>query len=456
MVHKVKYLIIFLLLANSSFADIVISTDTTISGTWVIPSSTVLRFTTGGHIHGTAIINGGIIDAAYTQWIFDSSITVNPSGLYNRNFSAMWYGAMPSKDDNWYQIQTAITACINRWPLYIPTGNYNIKSPLYVYQIYNGVYVGCQIHIFGDANMWTPDFGTRINIIGNQPCFKLQLNKGTEINNITLTGQFRSPATTDSIYFNTPIDSFLDVSGKGMTKSNRGINIDYDTNQDGSQSGSTAIYIHDLTIRNFFTCIIGSTNGQTLNNDILRIKNIQIGDCNRGIVSTQGQEKGNLIDGLYCWASVHTLFSSGNDLNGQGGNYNITNLNVAGRVIRPFCINNNNWGRISISNGFFEQIGEIGTLNDGKGMSISNCQFDFAYPQAVGKKNLITSSGNGIAFYNCDFRYFGQTDTLNMSGRASFINCFFTGAIKNSSGINQITYPLPGTPTKSSVRLTSQ
>lgn len=460
--NMIKNLLTMLLLTAKVYAgDIVISIDTTLAAnsTWTIPSTTILRFETGGHIHvtggGTATINGGIIQAAYTQWILDSTITVNPSGLYSQYFSAMWYGAMPSKYDNYYQIQTAITNCINKWPLYIPSGSYDIYTPLYIYQIYLGNFVGCQIHIFGDANMWTPDIGTRINLKGNFPCFKIQQQKGIEINNITLTGQFKSPTTADSIYFNTPIDSFTDQSGKGMTSSNIGIAIDYSANQDGSVSGSTAIYIHDMTIRNFFTCITGSLNG-TLNNDILNIHRVQIGDCNRGIVSVQGQEKGNVIDGLYCWASVHTLFSSGNDKNGQGGNYDINHLNVAGRVIRPFWINNNNWGLISISNGFFESIGQIGTLNSNQGLTVDHCTFDFAYPQTVGSLNLLTTNSNDVVFNTCYFRYFGQTDTLHMTGRASFVNCFSTGYIKNQNGYNWVTYPLPGNPNQSSVRMSAQ
>lgn len=454
-----KYAIIILILSISKnvFADIIINKDTTINNVWEVPPTTIIRFETGGHVHGTGSINGGIIDAAYNQWIFDSSITVNPTALYGGNFSARWYGADPTKKDNWYQLQTAINTCMNRFPLYIPPGSYDYYTSLFIQQIYNGSFVGCYLHMFGEANFWSYEHGSILNFKGgNSSAIAIMIGKGVEINNITIQGQWRSPNTPDSVYFNTALADYTDQSGLGLDTRNRGITIDNTTNN-GNVGGSTGLYIHDLCIRNFCICITGSLNGQTLNNDILRVSHVQFGDCKIGFQSTQGQEKGNVLEFISEWGSCHTLFSSGNELNGQGGNYTINYLNIAGRVIRLFYINNKYWGQITISNGFFEQVGEIGVLNSGQGMSISNCTFDFAYPQQVGSKILLTTnSENVIAFHDCYFRYFGQNDTLHMLGRASFINCFFTGKLKDSLGVNTVTYPLPGTPGQSGVKVSAK
>ena len=74
--------------------DIVISKDTLINGIWNIPATTIVRFESGGHISGSGTINGGIITAPLTQFIFDTTITLLNTRLYNNDFSVMWYGGV--------------------------------------------------------------------------------------------------------------------------------------------------------------------------------------------------------------------------------------------------------------------------------------------------------------------------------------------------------------------------
>lgn len=422
------------------YADIVIAKDTSVNNIWTIPATTILRFETGGHISGNGGISGGVIQANPYQFIFDTTISVNPAGLYNSQFSVRWYGANPVNSDNYNQFQKAINTCVNAWPLFIPKGTYDITKPLLIQSIYLGEFVGCQIHIFGESSFWN------VNSAGSVLNFKIaartgvavgiNLGKGAELDHFVIQGEFVSPSGTDTVYFNTSYNNYTDQSNK-HDAAYRGLGIDVSPNPSGS--GSTGVYVHDMIIKNFYTLIAVSRNGTTLNGDILIFERIQFGDGRLGFMSCQGQEKGNEIKGLYSWGSLHTLFSSGNELNGQGGNYNISDLNIAGRCIRPFWCNQNGWGQISISRGFFEGVGTIGILNTGTTLSISECTFDFAYPTSIGYQTLLTSLGTGTRFTSCNFRYFGVDNLAqNFVGIASFDNCYLNGMYTNSNPAGKV------------------
>jgi len=121
---------ILLLLSINAFAteptalpDIVISTDTTVNNTWNIATNRILRIIGGGRIHGTGTINGGIIEAAAQQHIFDTTLTINTNCVYSGSFSAKWF--CMSKDStalvNGSSLQKAVNTCMSRpYRLYIP------------------------------------------------------------------------------------------------------------------------------------------------------------------------------------------------------------------------------------------------------------------------------------------------------------------------------------------------
>jgi len=440
---------------NAFCGDIVISKDTTINDVWTIPATTIYRFETGGHISGTGRIQGGILDAAMTQNIFDTTITVNPSGLRNGWFSAAWFGASPSRADNSGYLQKAINTCISSWWLIIPKGKYDFSKMLEVSSIYNGLYVGVTIHISGDGitNFWTPELGTILNYKGSGIAIGLQLNKGTVINNLVIQGGWVSPTGSKMDYNNLTDSNYTDQSGNNYGPSLRGICIDFNSNQNGSVSGSTGIYIYDVIIRNFYYGIIGSLNGTTLNNEILHLNRVQFGDGKYGFVSTQGQEKGNVLENIYSWGAIYCLFSSGNMLNGQGGDYTIYNLNVAGACVMPFNINQRGWGRITISNGFFEQIAKIGIIKGSTSISINNVTFDLAYQSEVGVKTVLETDNYNTVFNNCTIRYFGNTtDTIHLSGNMTFNYSTFGSPIVNTAGMNTVNFPM-SLPIRSNIKL---
>lgn len=413
--------------------DIYINSDTLVNKTWNLPAGAILHFGSKGHVSGKGTIKGGIIDAALTQWIFDTTLNVLPEGTYGKVFSARWFGAGKFKD-NYQPLQKSInTVLVNAntlRDLLIPAGEYVFSKPLVIEQKYKGKYTGASIHLFGEANMWDCCRGTRLIYTGtDQFALGLQLNKGTEINNLIIKGQFKAPSLPDSLYYKLPIEKFVDASGK-CSFMYAGLVIDYD----GSNitGGSTGIKIHDMQVGNFSVDYLVSPNAVTFNADILIFENIQCGDARVGFANGQAQEKGNVIRGIYSWGNMHTLFSSGRYGKGQAGNYTIDGGNIAGHCIRLFDISQSGWFSTSIYNIYAESIGNVGTILTQIPLSINNCTFDFVIPKTVGKMALFHSNSNRVIFNNCIFRYYGYPDSLRITGNAVYNNCFFSGQVNKN------------------------
>ena len=310
-------LVILIVIVCSPFClaisqDIFINKDTTINNTWNIPAGAILKFGSKGHISGKGVIKGGIIDAALTQWIFDTSLVIQPEGTYGKDFSARWFGAGRFKD-NADALQKGInTVLANLGPLrnfFIPKGLYIFGKSLTIASIRNGQYAHTTIHLYGESPFWDGGSGTTLRYTATTGfALGLQLNKGTEINNITIEGQFKSPGGKDTTYFNIPFEQYKDANGK-CGDLYAGIVIDYDGSK--NNSGSTAVKIHDVSVGNFTINYLVSPNGKTFNADILLFENIKCGDAKVGFASGQAQEKGNVIRGIYSWGRIHTLISIG-------------------------------------------------------------------------------------------------------------------------------------------------
>lgn len=441
-----RILITLIFLQKIAFGnEILIAKDTTISGTWTIPDTTILKFT-GGKITGTGSVSGGVIDAPYSFWIFDTTLTsVNPSSVKGAYFSAMWFGAKTNRADNTTYLQRCIDVCKGqKFTLYIPKGTFIYKRSLLIQEIYQGNYVGIGIHITGESNYWDAGTGSILKFLPDGTtgaALALQQNKGTEIDHITLQGGWVSPdagAIGDSVYSNLTLAQYTDQSGSGYNSdSYRGLVIDYNTNFNGSVSGSSGCSFHDMQIRGFGWLIGMSKNGVTLNADALNFYNISLGDAKQAINSYQGQEKGNVFRNLYCWSNVHTLFTSGIDGNGQGGEYTIDVANIAGGVIRVFNVNQTGWNGIHVSNMFCEQIVTIGTVYSDVPIQFDNCTFDFRYPNQVkiDRVLLTTKTSNPTVIFNsCKFRYFGYPQyVLKFYGQAQYNNCYWSGDVSNQT-----------------------
>ena len=423
-------LFLVLISATLKSQDITINKDTTINNIWNIPKGTILKFGSKGKINGTGTIRGGIIDAAYSQWIFDTTLTVSPEGTYTNVFSAKWFGAGYVKD-NASVLQKGINTVLSNSAVlrnfFIPRGVYPFSKPLTVASIYKEQYSGCTIHIYGESSFWDSGTGTTLQYTATDGfALGLQLNKGTEINNLTILGQFKSPSDVDSVYYNIPFDQYNDVNGK-CTPQYAGLVIDYDGSR--NSSGSTGIKVHDVNIGNFTINYSISPNGKTVNADILLFENIRCGNAKVGFATGQAQEKGNVIRGIYSWGSIHTLYVAGKYGKAHAGSYTIDGGNIAGRCIRLFDISQAGWYSTNISNIFAESLGSIGSISTQIPMNISNSTFHFVYANKIGRQTLLSSNNEKTAFSNCIFRYYGKTDPMKFMGRATFTNCQFSGQL---------------------------
>ncbi|MDN3656919.1 hypothetical protein QWZ08_14825 [Ferruginibacter paludis] len=410
--------------------DIFINKDTLINNTWKIPSGAIIKFGSKGHISGTGTIRGGIIDASLEQWIFDTTLTIIPEGTYGKDFSAKWFGAGRVKDNS-NALQKGInTVLANNETLrnfYIPKGTYNYGTPLIIANTYKGQYSGSTIHMYGETSFWDCCSGTTLRYMSTGGfALGLQLNKGTEINNLAITGQFKSPAGTDTAYYNTPFEKYKDANGK-CGDYYFGIVIDFDGSK--NVGGSTGVKIHDVAVSNFTIDYMVSPNGKTFNADILIFENIKCGDAKVGFASGQAQEKGNIIRGIYSWGSLHTLISIGHYGKSQAGYYTIDGGNIAGRCIRLFDISQSGWYATSISNLYSESIASIGNVYSQIPTAINNCNFHFVYAKVIGKQTILNSNNDKIKFSNCIFRYYGSKEDMKFAGYATYDNCFFSGTV---------------------------
>jgi hypothetical protein len=429
--HKfILFIASILSLTDAASQDIYIEKDTVINNTWNIPKGAILKFGSKGRIKGNGTIKGGIIDAAYTQWIFDTTLIISPEGTYNNVFSAKWFGA-GYVNDNAGVLQKGInTILANSATLrhfFIPRGIYATSKPLNVAVLYKDAYVGCTIHIYGESSFWDSGTGTTLRYTGTDGyALGLQLNKGSEINNLTILGQFKAPQQQDSSYYNIPFEAYNDVNGK-CADQYAGLVIDYDGTK--NTNGSTGLKIHDMNVGNFTIDYLISPNGKTFNADILIFENIRCGDAKVGFATGQAQEKGNVIRGIYSWGSIHTLFSSGRYGKAQAGNYTIDGGNIAGRCIQLFDIRQQGWYSTNITNLYSESLGRIGSITSQIPTSISNSTFHFAYPSRAGRQLLFYTNTPQVTFNNCIIRYYGLKDGLRIKGNPGFVNCTFSGPI---------------------------
>lgn len=420
--------IFFLIAFNAKAHDIyTLNTDTTISGTWNL-SGKILRL--NAKVSGTGTITNAIIEASPFKQIFDTTITVG-TGVQTERFSAMWFGASSSVLDNSTQLQKAIDASINRpyW-LYIPSGSYRYSQPLMVILGTYGAYQQAKIKMYGEATFWDNGYGgTQLSYSGDSCALGLQLNKGSIIKDLIITGKWVSPIGTSKEYYNLSEENY---TNQGTAGNGWGIWIDPIGNW-SQRSGSTGVTIENVKVENFNT-LIQISNSISQNGEIILLKDIQLGDGKYGIVGVQPQEKENHITGLRSWGKLHTVIKISN------GNYYIDGMNVAGSNINLFNITSGGWFPTYITNVYAENFASIGSISTSTSMQISNSVFDFADTTKAGVQTLLTTNSTSTIFNSCLFRYYGFSYPLKMSGNGTFYNCFFSGSVTGMSNKTSISY----------------
>lgn len=313
---------------------VIIAKDTIVNITWNLQGKTI-RFT-GGRIMYKGTLKGGIIQAGLRDWIFDTSLTILCEGTYGHDFSASWFGINSKAGNNCQPLQKAINTCLQNGyrSLFIPTGKYNFSKTLQVAQTNQGRFIFSSIQINGELNFWGTGKGTTLKYNATTgAAINLQVNKGTELNNLDFSGQFISPSGPDNVYYNITFDQFTDAKGK--CKDSRytpysGIAVDNLANPNNSQQGSTGIKVHDIYVGNFVVDVCVSPNGTTRNAEILLFENIHLGDAKVGFATGQAQEKDNVIRQVFSWGRLHTLFVTGVYGARQPGSWYIDGGNITG------------------------------------------------------------------------------------------------------------------------------
>jgi Pectate lyase superfamily protein len=430
------------------------TTDVIVNGTLNIPDGKALTVEHGCKITGKGTINGGSINADYQSQVFDTSLTVNPKSV-NQYFSVKWFGAKGSNTDNYASIQRAINTCIrnNIRTLYFPVGRYKISKPLII-RGSSGSF--CTLELLGESSFWDSNTGSELfATFNNTFAIGIQDGKGCKVRKLRIAGLFAPPSMNDTHkFYSMSFNDFKD----GKCRDSRyspyaGIVIDPFTNlptdkipTDGgypgllgqygkamglsSQSGSTGTELEELNIDGFVVGICSSPNGLTRNAEITIINKIHFNNCKLCISGGQDQEKGNVISNIYCWGGTHTIF--GSDLYGgprMAGNWNIDHVNIAGGVVRFIYNDQHGYFPTYVSHVFAESIGSFGTFNSQLACEVSDCIFDFAYPNIAGTQPLLISYGENVLFRSCNFRYYGQQTPLLMLGNCAFDHCYFSGPV---------------------------
>lgn len=442
-----------------------------VNGTLKIPVGKTLRFEAGCKLSGSGTINGGIIDAGYLQQIFDTSLTVNPEAV-NGYFSVKWFGAKGKNTDDYAAIQQAINTCIrnNIRTVYIPLGNYKISKPLIIRGTGTDAKRNfCTLEILGESTFWDSNTGSEINpTFTDGFAFGIQRGKGCKIRKLRINGKFKPPFKndkmkfynssfaefTDSVsrdnryspYAGIVIDPFTNVVNKDFKSSDMypGLEAFYGSNGISVQSGSTGTELEELSINGFVVGICSSPNGLTRNAEITIINKVQFSNCKLAISGGQDQEKANIISNIYCWGGTHTIF--GTDLYGgkrMAGNWNISNVNIAGGVVRFIYNDQHGYFASYISHVYAESLGSWGTINSQLATEIANCNVDFEYPARAGNQVLITSYGKNVVYRSCNFRYYGEKTEMIIEGDASFEKCYFSGPVVQASSKKNKSFIIP-------------
>jgi hypothetical protein len=444
---------------NSPVSTVIISANTIINGTLLIPEGKVIKFE-GGKISGNGTINGGIIEANYHQRLFDTTLTVNPKAV-NQYFSVKWYGATGNSTDDHAAIQKSINTCLknNIRTLFFPVGRYKISKPLII--LSPGQF--STLELSGESSFWDANLGSEIIAdFTNTFAIGIQNGKGCKVRKLKITGRFTPPSSSDrKKFFNTSFQDFKDnvcrdsrnspysaivIDPFTNLKENKlpadggypGLNLYYGQfNNFGTNTGSTGIEIEEMSINNFVVGICSSPNGLTRNAEITIINKIQFENCKLCISGGQDQEKANVISNIYCWGGTHTVF--GTDLYGgprMAGNWNIDHANIAGAVVRFIYNDQHGYFPTYVSHVFAESLGTWGTINSELACEISDCHIDFEYQNVAGPQTLIISWGKNIVYRSCNFRYYGENTPLKVEGNCVFEHCYFSGPLdqKNSGG----------------------
>jgi len=427
-----------------------------ISGIATVASNVILSFENGAVLNVTGALNGGIINAAYTQQIFTPTSIVNPSASMTEGiFSVRWMGA---DNTNVSDAQPAIQASVDTVirnnisfkTVWFPNGTYKINAPIIAYNWTGTNYTQHTTYLKGENSFWLSPNGVGAKIM---PTFKdtfaigIQRGKGCKIYGLYIQGLFTPPFTqANYAFYSCTFANFVDATCRDTTYSPyTGIALDPFTNSPalpadggypgltsyyrgaGGASGSTGTEVDDVFIGNFVVGICSSPNGTTLNQELCHITKLQLASCKLGVSGGQAQEKCNTVDKFACWASTHTIFATGLYGAQTPGNWYVTNGNMAGQVNRLVFNEEGSYFPSYFSDIFAESIGTFGTLTSLVTPTVNRCIFSFSTTDVtkLTQYNILNGGGSFIIFRDCTIRFYGKNYPVCIKGALSFVNCAF-------------------------------
>lgn len=351
-------------------------------------------------------------------------------------------------------INTAVTTGVRTVFFPKTSAYYKITQPLIVIAGGTGAPVASfvTLNLLGESYWWQAAAGTEIRCTFRDSfCIGIQRGKGCIVQGLKITGIFTPPSTSNRFtFFNKTFNNFVsDGSIDYPTAVYSGIVVDPFTatvapaneypglssyyTLGGSTSGSTGVSIRDCFIDRFVVAIANSINGQMRNAELLDIQRVYFGDYGHKVcvVGTQAQEKVNLINLCASWGSTFCFFDSKNYGAASGGtesgNWNISNINVAGAMVKCFAVTSGGWFPTFVQGFYAESMASVGEFTSQAG-GMEDCMFDFEYPSSCGMQELLVSSV-GTNFNKCTFRYYGQPYLMPFTAvKATFNNCNFSAA----------------------------
>lgn len=423
-----KKLLTILFFINSAYAQDRITTDTIISGVWNLHGK-VLKIE--AKISGNVTIQNAIIEANPYVQIFDTSVVLQ--NCKAREFSTAWYGAKRSRTDNSRYLQITSDACIANGinNLYV-ADSYRYSQSLKICNLYNGIYTGVNLNIYGDGNMHNQQ--QTLTYTGTGFGIGVQVAKGGSIRGLWLKGNYEPSTATGANYYNT---AWPEMPG------HNGIVVDYDGTL--NTSGSTDFKVVDCNVSNYDVAYSISPNAVTFNADNLLFDRIRVHDSRIGFQSNQAQEKGNIITFIESWGKLHTLIQIGKSGKFQAGNYVIQNGNIAGEPVQLFDIVLSGWNTFHVKNMYAEALGRVGGINAWTTQAILPAVITIdarmKSQTVAGVQTIFTSNTSRIHLRDSRIAYFGETGfNMNFSGHMTIDNCDFGASRVNAPAATVIDY----------------
>jgi hypothetical protein len=370
-----------------------------------------------GDVYSNAIIKNAIIEANPYIQIFGENVTL--VNCKAREFSTAWFGAKKTNPDNSVQLQSAINACLSNGVknLFV-ADSYTYSQSLKVCYLYNGYYIGVNLNIYGEGDMWSDK--TTLTYTGNSFAIGYQMAKGGSISRLRIIGTYVPPAYTGASYYSTPFP---------VKSGHSGIVIDYDGSK--NNGGSTALKVHDIWVDSFDVLYNVSPNGVTFNADCLSFTNIRCGSGRIGFQSGQAQEKGNIINNIVSWSNLHTLISIGKSGKYQAGQYIVRNGNVAGACVQLFDVSCAGWNSFAVDGLTVESIARIGTIHAvtsayAPSVNLDKLYVRFALKSQAGIQTLLSCNSGTVRISNSNLWYYGTSgEVMKFEGPMTFDNCNF-------------------------------